>query len=507
MSDASAFARSVLYRALSIANAAPGPASLLHTKVGLVSNLASDFWVASLLACHGSDVFVATPAAPDWSAETAKIRDQLIEAILRDYPELTTRPLAEMGPDRLSSVAGFHHEPLGHDTPAPDLGRRLQRLCVYDVRRGSRGPENDLMPLGQMLDTGGVLEVWEDDSAIFPDELRHDLERQAPELGWGIWRRPDPRTEAFRRVLSMIKLSGPLNEFPVEGAEHPTVMAHAMARIEFAAQFVSGADVLEAGCGTGIGARRFTQLGARSVSALDRSTEALAVAATHTSDALIHYRPWDLNRLPLPFEDQTFDVVVCMEVLEHITAQEEALREFYRVLRPGGTLVVSVPDAGFEQEWERLNRFGNPHHLSVPPRAVVERYLSDFEETRWYSQFDAVASLVTSGSAAEGSASFMSSPVPGGARSVHVAVASKAGGTGARRTPREPRPHLYIHDNFFERQLEWQRWSRSMLEEVQSLRWNLWTADNRQRAAQRHPPKRSRPKTLTARTPKSEGQA
>ncbi len=45
----------------------------------------------------------------------------------------------------------------------------------------------------------------------------------------------------------------------------------------------------------------------------------------------------------LPFADASFDVVICSEVLEHIPDDKQAVFELTRVLKPGGTLVVSVP--------------------------------------------------------------------------------------------------------------------------------------------------------------------
>jgi len=45
----------------------------------------------------------------------------------------------------------------------------------------------------------------------------------------------------------------------------------------------------------------------------------------------------------LPFSDHSFDVVICSEVLEHIPDEAGAIREITRVLKPGETLVVSVP--------------------------------------------------------------------------------------------------------------------------------------------------------------------
>ncbi|MDZ4165810.1 MAG: class I SAM-dependent methyltransferase [Smithellaceae bacterium] len=45
----------------------------------------------------------------------------------------------------------------------------------------------------------------------------------------------------------------------------------------------------------------------------------------------------------LPFQDESFDAVICSEVLEHIRENHEAVRELVRVLKPKGTLAISVP--------------------------------------------------------------------------------------------------------------------------------------------------------------------
>lgn len=49
------------------------------------------------------------------------------------------------------------------------------------------------------------------------------------------------------------------------------------------------------------------------------------------------------DALALPFADEEFDRVVAAEVLEHIPADEQAIAELVRVLRPGGTIAVTVP--------------------------------------------------------------------------------------------------------------------------------------------------------------------
>ncbi|MCC5872721.1 MAG: class I SAM-dependent methyltransferase [Gammaproteobacteria bacterium] len=53
----------------------------------------------------------------------------------------------------------------------------------------------------------------------------------------------------------------------------------------------------------------------------------------------------EASALELPFADASFDVVICSEVLEHIFDHRGVIAELERVLRPGGTLVASVPRA------------------------------------------------------------------------------------------------------------------------------------------------------------------
>ena len=51
----------------------------------------------------------------------------------------------------------------------------------------------------------------------------------------------------------------------------------------------------------------------------------------------------DLNQ-PLPYEDETYDIITCVEVIEHIENQWQLMREMYRILKPKGYLILSTPN-------------------------------------------------------------------------------------------------------------------------------------------------------------------
>lgn len=70
----------------------------------------------------------------------------------------------------------------------------------------------------------------------------------------------------------------------------------------------------------------------------------------------------------LPFKDNTFDKIVMSEVAEHLPNDVKGLKEVYRVLKPGGTLCLTVPDANYPLFWDPVNwvleRTANRHNES-----------------------------------------------------------------------------------------------------------------------------------------------
>ncbi len=102
---------------------------------------------------------------------------------------------------------------------------------------------------------------------------------------------------------------------------------------------VEGWRVLDAGCGPGLYAEELLARGA-DVVAVDASEPMVELAQRRLGSRAVVRRA-DLNE-PLPFADEEFDVVLCPLVIHHVDDRAATLREFFRVLRPGGRVVLST---------------------------------------------------------------------------------------------------------------------------------------------------------------------
>lgn len=129
----------------------------------------------------------------------------------------------------------------------------------------------------------------------------------------------------------------------------------------------SGERVLDIGCGNARDIARIAKLGGQVVG-VDISAGMVAAAKQELERvgmSGITLQVGDATHLDFP--DASFDKVLCSEVIEHIPDAPQALREMRRVLRPGGSLVLSTPNKGswygFERYWiwERLLRRKWPH--------------------------------------------------------------------------------------------------------------------------------------------------
>lgn len=118
---------------------------------------------------------------------------------------------------------------------------------------------------------------------------------------------------------------------------------------------------------------------------LDDSQRMLAVAAKKLAPFRERVQLVQHPAVPLPFPDEVFDAVTCLEALEFFPSDEAALREMVRVLRPGSTL-VTTRRRGWEA-WLFLHRYRSEENA----RALLERLgLEDVRFYHWEINYDLI---------------------------------------------------------------------------------------------------------------------
>jgi SAM-dependent methyltransferase len=119
--------------------------------------------------------------------------------------------------------------------------------------------------------------------------------------------------------------------------------------------------ILDAGCGSGRNMVELARLG--SVTGTDVSERALELARERDVGAA-ELAPLET----LPFDDDSFDLITCLDVIEHIPDDVGALRELQRVVAPGGWLVVTVP--AYPWLWGRHDE-ANHHQRRYTKKTLV----------------------------------------------------------------------------------------------------------------------------------------
>ncbi len=111
---------------------------------------------------------------------------------------------------------------------------------------------------------------------------------------------------------------------------YPTYIAKLEAVRRWLDSLPAGTRVLDAGCGEGV--------------LVDEYADRLRIEGLDSNYCSERVRAGSLTQLP--YEDDCFDRALCLDVLEHLTFDEQplALAELHRVLRPGGELLVSIPN-------------------------------------------------------------------------------------------------------------------------------------------------------------------
>ena len=145
----------------------------------------------------------------------------------------------------------------------------------------------------------------------------------------------------------------------------------------------AGLRVLDIGCGGGLLAEEFARLGC-AVAGVDPSKESLAAARRHAASQGLAIRYECAAGEALPFADESFEIVYCCDVLEHVTDLRQVIAETARVLKPGGAYLYDTINRTLQsrlivikllQEW-RWTALMPPHlhdwHMFIRPAELRE---------------------------------------------------------------------------------------------------------------------------------------
>jgi 2-polyprenyl-3-methyl-5-hydroxy-6-metoxy-1,4-benzoquinol methylase len=132
--------------------------------------------------------------------------------------------------------------------------------------------------------------------------------------------------------------------------------------------------VLDIGCGRGLLLHKLRQRGWTPMGT-ELSEEAASYARDRLGLPVTTQMVEDVN-----FPDDEFDLVILWHVLEHVHSPRAMLKEVARILKPGGTLLVAVPNFGsLESRWSKTGWFhlDVPRHLTHFTRSTLAQALND----------------------------------------------------------------------------------------------------------------------------------
>lgn len=159
---------------------------------------------------------------------------------------------------------------------------------------------------------------------------------------------------------------------------HPMNLQHRLGRLRDLG--ILNGDWLDCGCANGSYTAALLDYGTTTAVGVDTLTERIARAHSSWASLYPQLRFVSASAEGLPFPDASFDGVLLNEVLEHVTDELQTLREIFRILRPGGHLVIMSPNRWFPFEGHGLRLGSRRLEFPVPllpwlPRSVGQRFM------------------------------------------------------------------------------------------------------------------------------------
>jgi 2-polyprenyl-3-methyl-5-hydroxy-6-metoxy-1,4-benzoquinol methylase len=164
----------------------------------------------------------------------------------------------------------------------------------------------------------------------------------------------------------------------------PGLYAWHRARYEFARPFVSSRRVLDVGCGEGYGAALLSR-DADDVVAIDYSPAAIEHARKTYRRLNLRFAVADATRLDAAIGQ--FDVITCLEVIEHIEDTNRFLAQIAQALVPNGLLLLSTPNALVDRLFDAVRGTHYEYHVNVlTPAELRRRVKRHFYHATLYGQ-------------------------------------------------------------------------------------------------------------------------
>lgn len=202
------------------------------------------------------------------------------------------------------------------------------------------------------------------------DSLPHAI-RECAACGLG-WMHPPPTEEELSAFY-------PPDYYGAEGVKFRGLIEWAIRlvgvrRLRFITSHLPpGAAVLDVGCGRGVLLRELADRGYR-VYGTERSPEAVCGADPRA----------EIRCVPTlrhaAFSDGMFDLVIVWHVLEHLPDPRDTLQEIHRLLKPGGSAIIAVPNySSWQSRWSGADWFhlDPPRHLFHFSMTALERLLTE----------------------------------------------------------------------------------------------------------------------------------
>ena len=156
------------------------------------------------------------------------------------------------------------------------------------------------------------------------------------------------------------------------------------ARYAFASTYVEGNSIVDVACGLGYGSSLLAEAGAKHVTGVDIDKSSVDTATQRFASPVINFL--NASGENLPIEDQSYDVVVSFETIEHTQDPKKFLSELYRILKPNGKLIMSTPNRTLTSPISWLKPSNRFHRYEFSRRQFASLIKEKFVDLQWFGQ-------------------------------------------------------------------------------------------------------------------------